>query len=195
MASRSAKDRKVTYEFPQFQPHDRLWELILHIAQFSEGDPTFGKVKLAKILYYTDFTSYRDYGQPVTGSAYRKMQRGPVPTHFLDILDEMAAGREIYIRKEKAFPTAVYEYERVMAVREANLVNFTGRDIMLVNELISRFWNKSAAEISDESHGIAWKLVGDNEPIPYEASLLSDEPLTEAETEWAIKVAQEYDLK
>ncbi len=195
MRRQPRKDIDVHYEFPELQPHNKLWELILHISQSSEGDPTFGKVKLAKILYYADFTSYRDYGQPITGSAYSRLPLGPVPKHFFDLLDEMTASREIYIRKEKVFPTATYEYERVMATREANLVSFTGRDITLVNELIERFWNKYAHDISDQSHGIAWQMVGDNESIPYEASRLSDEPLTEAELAWATKVAGEYGIE
>ena len=95
MNSQFRKDINVTYEFPNLEPHSRLWELILHIARCSEGDSTFGKVKLAKILYYADFASYRDYGQPVTGASYKKLQFGPVPSDFLDILDEMLESRKI----------------------------------------------------------------------------------------------------
>lgn len=192
MDNKSRKDIKVTYEFPQLEPHTRLWQLILHIAQCSEGDPTFGKVKLAKILYYADFTSYRDYGQPVTGASYKKLQFGPVPKDFLDILDEMKNSGEIYIRKEKAFPTATRDYDRVLAIHEANLVQFSGRDIALVDRLIRQFWNKSAGEISDQSHGFAWHVVGNNEPIPYSAALLSDEGITDEDIAQAQELIQAY---
>ncbi len=47
-----SRDEKVTpnptFEFPDIDPERRLWELILYVAEKSEGDPTFGKVKLAK---------------------------------------------------------------------------------------------------------------------------------------------------
>ncbi len=192
MKRASRKVTEATYEFPNLEPHSRLWELILHIARCSEGDPTFGKVKLAKILYYADFASYRDYGQAITGASYKKLQFGPVPKDFLDILDEMENGREIYIRKEKAFPPALHDYDRVMAIREANLVQFSGRDIALVDRLIRQFWNKSATEISDQSHGIAWQAVENNELIPYSAALLSDEGITDEDVERAQALIQTY---
>lgn len=195
MSNEANKPIKVTYEFPDLHPHEKLRELILYIAKNSEGDQTFGKVKLAKILYYTDFLSYRDYGQPVTGSGYKKLQFGPVPVHFFDLLDQMLQTGDIFVRKEKAFENATYDYDRVMAVREADLLEFTGRDIALVNDLIKRFWKKSATEISEQSHGIAWQLVELNETIPYEASLLSDESLSDSEMEWALRIAQEYGLQ
>jgi hypothetical protein len=192
MSNQVGKDINLTYDFPNLNPHTRLWELILHIARYSEGDPTFGKIKLAKILYYADFTSYREYGKPITGSAYKKLQFGPVPTHFFDILGEMETNGEIYIRKEKAFPTAIHDYERVLAVREASLEDFSGRDITIVNDLIKGFWNKSATDISNDSHGIAWESVDIKEQIPYELSILSDEELTKEEIARSWELIKEH---
>lgn len=171
----------MTYEFPQLNAHSRIWQLILHVARYSEGDPTFGKVKLAKILYFADFVSYRDYGAPITGARYIKRQLGPVPNDFFDILDEMQGSGEIFIRDEKAFPGSTYDYQRVLARRTADLVEFSGRDITVVNDIIKDFWNKSAKEISDLSHGIPWEIVQLQEAIPYELSIISDEALTDDE--------------
>lgn len=185
------KNSKFTLEFPQMHPEKRLQELIIYIAERAEGDETFGRVKLAKILFFADFTSYQLYNQPVTGTAYIHWQKGPVPEGFLDILDEMEANGHIITRAE---PYYQYEQKRVVARRKADVTMFSGRDIQLVEDLIRLYWGKSAAEIADSSHGVAWNLVAQNEKIPYQASLLSDEPLTEKELEIAMQIARENGL-
>ena len=62
----------------EFEP-DKFRELIVYICKKSEGDPTFGAVKLNKILYYADFAAYRILGKPITGAQYQKLREGPAP--------------------------------------------------------------------------------------------------------------------
>jgi uncharacterized phage-associated protein len=182
----------ITFEFPAMQPGQRLQELILYIADRLQGDDTFGKVKLAKVLYFADFASYRMYKQPVTGSAYIRWQYGPVPQNYLDILDEMETNGYIAIKKKLHYR---HEQTRIIALRNADLTMFSGRDIQLVEDLIRDFAGKNATELSQLSHGIAWKLPKPDEKIPYETSLLSDEPLTQSEIDHAMQLAREYGLE
>ena len=42
-------------------------ELVLHISQKCADDPSFGAVKLNKILFFADFASSAHYGTPITG--------------------------------------------------------------------------------------------------------------------------------
>ena len=129
-----------TYEFPEMQPQQRLQELILYIADRLQGDPAFGKVKLAKILYFIDFTSYRLYKKPVTGAAYIRLPHGPVPQPYFDILDEMQANGYIAIREEAVFD---YNQQRIMAIRRADVKLFSGRDIQLVEDVIRHLRGKT----------------------------------------------------
>jgi uncharacterized phage-associated protein len=181
----------ITLEFPDMNPAERLQELIIYIAERMAGDETFGRVKLAKLLYFADFSSFRMYKRPITGSAYVHWNQGPVPQGFLDILEEMETNGHIITRSEAYFQ---YEQKRPVARRKADLTRFSGRDIQLVEELIRRYWGKTATEVGDLSHGVAWKLVAQNEKIPYEMSFLSDEPLTETELERVIQAGKEYGL-
>ena len=59
-------------------------ELVLYIAEQSEGDPRFGAVKLNKILYYSDFEAFRVLGESITGATYRKLSEGPAPLQMLE---------------------------------------------------------------------------------------------------------------
>jgi hypothetical protein len=182
---------KITIEFPERQPEKRLRELILYLADLSQGDPTFGKVKLAKLLYFADFTSYRLYGVPITGAKYIKMERGPVPAAFLDLLDEMKSTGQIDIRQE---PYYNYDQHRVIARQQPDLTIFTGRDIALIDRFVRDFWGKTAKEISELSHDMGWRVANLKEPIPYQASLLSDEGVTREDIDHAQKLNEKYGL-
>ena len=45
-------------------------ELVLYIAQACEADPDFGMVKLNKVLFNADFTSYARQGVSITEEEY-----------------------------------------------------------------------------------------------------------------------------
>jgi hypothetical protein len=169
-------------DFAEMQPQTRLRELILHIADSCLGDSTFGKVKLAKILYFADFTSFRLYGKPVTGATYIKLPRGPVPQDFFEQLETMETNGDIFLRIE---PYYTYEQHRIIPKRVADLTLFSGRDIGLVDKIINDIKGKSAQYVSELSHALAWRVVEMNAPIPYEAALLSDEEVTEEDVESA----------
>jgi len=55
---------------------------------------------------------------------------------------------------------------------------FSRDDLQYVDRSIERFWELTAAEASDESHGVAWKTRDDLDRLPYDAALLSDEKLS-----------------
>ena len=45
----------------------KMKELILYLAARSEDDPRFSSTKLNKLLFYCDFTAYRQLGRSITG--------------------------------------------------------------------------------------------------------------------------------
>src|SRR6267142_5186231 len=173
---RSNSNPQPTYEFGGADARARLKELILYIAQRCESDPTFNSTKLNKILFWSDFGCYIQHGSPVTGVAYMRLPKGPGPKHLLPVRQEMVDDGEIIIRKiQKIDWTA----NKVIPLREPNLDLFTPQQISLVEQIIQECWGKTADEVSEASHGIAWRVVGDKDLIPYELAFLSDEPPTE----------------
>jgi hypothetical protein len=42
--------------------------------------------KIFKILYFADRNHFADYGRPISGDNYIKMEDGPVPSNLYDIL-------------------------------------------------------------------------------------------------------------
>lgn len=67
----------------------RFRELILYISQKCADDSTFGSVKLNKILFFSDFLTYAEFGEPITGFVYQKLANGPAPNRLLPIRNDM----------------------------------------------------------------------------------------------------------
>lgn len=179
-----------TYSFPDMDSDERLKELIIYISDKCSGDSRFGATKLNKILYFADFISYLNYGEPITGAAYIKQQRGPVPRDLRDIRDDMEAEGEITVRSKRVFD---YVEQRVVPLREANLEPFSARDIGLIDEIIEAMWGRPAYAVSRLSHDAAWKMANQGEGIPYQAVYLSDEGIDEDDIRRGRELVAEYE--
>ena len=49
-----------------------------------------------------------------------------------------------------------YQQQRVVPLRSADLSIFTAAEIAAVDKIVDAFWNHTATEVSEFSHGIAW---------------------------------------
>jgi|SRR5579871_1973625 len=178
-----------TYDFPDRFPEERLRELILYIAAQCEEEPTFGAVMLNKILWFLDASAYADTGKPITGTAYIKLPNGPVPERMQAILSRMQTEKEVFVHERERFG---YKQKRIVPLREPNLADFTAEEIAHVSKVIRALCRYTAKEVSELSHSRAWKIAAIGERIPYEAVFLSNEPVTEADEEWARRLQQKY---
>ncbi len=178
-----------TYEFPEMSPRDRVRELILFIAEKLKNDPHFGRTKLAKIMFFSDFASYRKHGRPVSGSKYIRLDRGPVPNDYNSIMQEMERNGLLETNSREVHK---YVQKRPVAKRKADLNGFSAQDIEVVEQTINELDKMNATELSHRTHGIAWRLSEGQHYIPYEYALYSDEPLTDEELVHAEKLARQY---
>lgn len=187
-----AKKHELTYEFPQLDGEAKLRELILYITDKASSAPKFGMTKLNKILYFSDFLWYKHTGKPITGVKYMRLDNGAVPQRMKAIRDQMVANGEIVVRETK-FPNRQSQH-RILPRDDANLDKyFTPAQVAWVDEVIRILWDDTADEVSETSHGIAWKVYDiQKELIPYEAALLSEEPITMSDIERTGELAKEY---
>jgi hypothetical protein len=149
----------------------KLRELILYISDKCGYDSNFGMVKLNKIILFADVISYLRDGESITGTEYMKLKNGPVPVHMIQILEYMKDRGEVVIKSQ---PNGVYIQKRVIPLRNADLDCFTAKDIALVEEVIHSLSRFNATNVSNLSHGTAWKVPAEKDIIPYEAFFLSD---------------------
>jgi len=170
------------------RPEDlRLRELILHIARQSEGDESFGAVKLNKLLFQIDFTAYLKFGKPVTGQEYFALEHGPAPRRMKAVLEAMKAQEEAATRVDDFHG---YRLQRTFALREADLSGFKPEEIALVDHVVRDCWDQRGTELSAASHEfIGWKVAKEGETIPYSVALVCRRELTKTEQEVAKSVA------
>lgn len=155
----------------KFPDDEKFRELILFLAEASEGDDPFGAVKLNKLLFYVDFFAYITFGKAVTWHVYQKLENGPAPRALLPIQKKMLENGDIAFSERKYFGLL---QKRVMALREPNLEVFSGPEVQLMNQAVKEFWGKSATEMSRLSHEfLGWELAEIGEDIPYQVSLVS----------------------
>lgn len=171
---------KLTYNVSLPGGTARLKELILYIADKCRDDPTFGAVKLNKVLYHSDFRSFERFGIPITGADYQRLERGPAPLALKIVEREMESQGEINVR---TVPYGPYSQKRVTALRDADLSFFSAQDIAIVDAVIGELWGQTALRVSEGSHGRPWKTRNNGDRIPYEAAYLSNEPVTEEDVD------------
>jgi hypothetical protein len=180
---------RLTYRVDLPDGQRRLKELVLYIADKCETDERFGATKLNKILFYSDFRSFRKYGRPITGEKYKSLDRGPAPLAMVPVQREMVQSSDIVIRKKSYHGK---EQHRVTPLREADIEIFSGRDIAIVDEVIDELWEWNAVQASEKSHGIQWRTSHIGDLIPYESAHLSDEEITGKDVGRTLELSEEF---
>jgi hypothetical protein len=149
---------KFTYETALPDRDRRFRELIIYISDKCSDDPSYGATKLNKILWGADFLSFLNRGKPITGEKYQRLEKGPAPVRLRPIRSAME-GKDIIVRPMNYYGKLQY---RIVPLRSADLSIFTGEEIAVVDEVIEFCRNKSATEISELSHGKAWRTRYDS---------------------------------
>jgi hypothetical protein len=169
----------------------KLAELILYVSERCSTHKLFGATKLNKILYLADMYSYLRTGEPITGVAYRKLEKGPVPTRLVQVRAKLEAEGALAVRSS---PVYTFSQERTIALRDADLSRFNGSDIALVDAVIEQLKDKTSEQVSEMTHDMAgWKVVNYGDDIPYVTIFVDDEPeITEVQVEQAKRVRQRF---
>lgn len=171
---------------------DKFKELIVYVAERCADDPSFGAVKLNKILYYADFDAYRELGEPISGATYRKLSEGPAPKELLKARNELIEHGRVTLEERTFFNRA----QKRLVLTQGEVSNpelFSIGQRQVVDQVIQFFWGKSAREVSDYSHREpGWIAASDREQIPYETAGMSPDPIDQETEEFALNRAREY---
>ncbi len=175
---------------PIFNP-EKFETLVLFIAHRRKDDERFGRTKLAKALFYSEFDAYREQGEALTGATYIRMPFGPFPQQLESTEASLSDRGVVYLD----YVTDVYEEKRIIPLGptpdlatlfEPWVSDFVGR-------WTDRVASATAREISRLSHHHPGWLLAERtgEPIPYETTFLPQERPTGLQAERAKKVAHE----
>lgn len=144
---------------------DKLKASILFFV--SSGDIVdLGKTKLMKLLYYADFDHFEQYGEPITGARYTRMDQGPVPREAFDVLDEMIESGALKFKLE---PVGPYQRHCFHPVAEPNLGLFSGPEMDTLHRVTEMWRAHSKNQIVAAAHGEApWLACDNGDDIAYE---------------------------
>jgi len=174
-------------------------KLLNSLLFFAKNTRHLNLTKLSKLLYFLDFTHFKQTGYPSIGLKYYAFQKGPLPKDFwLEIKDgnvpEDFRGKIALIPKIDELDPNFKEME-VRAIKNPDLSVFTPREVKILNELAFIFKNAKAWEISEVSHlpnqpwDITIKRVGEKCLIDY---LLGIDEKSEVDLEEARESLKDY---
>ena len=181
-----------THTTRQFS-RSRFRELILYCALKSESHRFFGATKLNKCLFYADFLAYRALGTSITGAEYLALEHGPAPRQFVAEREAMVRDNDIAIQHRT-------RQQRVIALREPDLGDFSGAEIAIVDQVIDALRTLDAGDVSEISHAfLGWKAAraeseatGRQVAIPYSTALVSNQPMDEFQESHGLDLAIKY---
>lgn len=143
------------------QSYSKLKNIMLY---FIEKCHTVFNTKMNKLLFYTDFLSYKKYGHGMSGLAYKAIQFGPVPIRWdrvYSLIDDIYS--EIVVLPSGSCGT------KLCATLSPDYNSFSTEELDILELVLNKFKDMSATEISEVSHKEeAWmKYYNKNQMIDY----------------------------
>lgn len=149
----------------------KFTELVHYICHKSDHEK-LGAVKLNKILWFSDVLNFLGWGVSITGSAYIKRQRGPVPSNILYTLEQLKSEGVLDITEKPVYGFTKREY---VSLKEPNIDIFKPHEISLIDEVIDTITcGHTATSISELTHDDIWEMAEIGEIIPYETIMVAN---------------------
>ena len=146
---------------------ERFKEVLLYILNKVGAKPNVGETVIYKLLYFIDFDYYERYEEQLIGATYLKNRFGPTPTEFKKIVAQMIEEREIERLKSNYFQ---YDQTKYLPLRKPNLSRLRASEIEVIDDVLNRLADWSAAQISEYSHNdVPWLTADEGSPLEYEA--------------------------
>ncbi len=142
--------------------YDKYKQMILAFLREGKKIP---KTKLAKLLYFADFSWYYSHLQSMSGMQYRKIQYGPVTDAYFRIIDEMSDNGEINIDLTEDGAMLISETRSGAKVA---LSKINKDEEKLIKNIEKKWQGKKTAEIVDFTHKqFPYLFAQDNEIVSY----------------------------
>lgn len=128
--------------------------------------PHVGKTVLWKLLYFSDFDYYELYECSITNERYCKLERGPAPRDWDQVVESLVKEGKIDTKK-KLFHGKVQQ--KFISLRNPDLDSLSAEELTVINNVIKKYGSMNASQISEFSHrDMPWKATDLNEDIDYE---------------------------
>lgn len=135
---------------------NKIFALIKYLSQ---NIVNLTKTKLAKLLWYSDFLTYKKYNRGITGLAYCHLPYGAVPYLY----DELINDKKITCEIEYKGDSEKYLIKDCKSDSELSI-----EELEIINEIISKFKDMNTKEVVKYMHKeTAYLETSKNEYISY----------------------------
>lgn len=157
--------RKFTFDREKFK------RLVHYIIWKCPVPAKLGSVKLHKILWKIDTSTYLQTGKPLTGARYVKRQWGPCAAALMRVTGELWNDRAITMWRDRKF-AGDYQKDVYQANRPADPDFLSPEEKSTADHWIKTIClEHTAKSASEESHGLAWEVAKMGEDLPMQAIL------------------------
>lgn len=165
----------------------KLEKIINYIIYSFRDEPLkLGKLKLAKILWFSDRAFMYKYSETLTGLEYIKMQYGPLPKKYDKILKSLENDRVIHSYLSNAYVDDDRKQICFHSLIEPDMNDFNAKEIQIIDEVITKLKDEKATTLSNKTHDELWRSLKFGEIMPIEAVFWNDiEPVNEEDIKWA----------
>ncbi|MCX6713977.1 MAG: DUF4065 domain-containing protein [Candidatus Vogelbacteria bacterium] len=146
-------------ESPNYEKYRQM------ILAFLREGGKIPKTKLAKLLYFADFSWFYYHLESMSGMQYRKIQYGPVTDAYFRIIDEMFDGGEISITQTEDGAMLI---SQTRSGAKVPLSKINKEEEKLIGKIEEKWKGKKTAEIVDFTHKqLPYLYAQDNEIVSY----------------------------
>lgn len=154
-------------------------KLLNAVLFFAKNTKRPNLTKMLKLLYFLDFTHFKQTGYPSIGLEYYAWEKGPVPKKFWVevkdgiIPDDFGGKLAIFILENQEDPLLSRKELLFKAIAKPDLTVFTPREIEILEHLADIYRDTPAYLMSEVTHlrNEPWdttkKTKGLNNPIDY----------------------------
>jgi transcriptional regulator with XRE-family HTH domain len=146
---------------------NKFKEVLLYILNRIGSKPNVGETVIYKLLYFIDFDFYEKYEDQLIGATYLKNRYGPTPVEFKKLVEKMIRDKEITKIKSEYFQ---YPQTKYLPLRKADLSELRANEIEIIDDVLKRLSDMSAAQLSEYSHNdVPWLTTDEGKAIEYES--------------------------
>jgi uncharacterized phage-associated protein len=123
-------------------------KLINATIYFANHTKYCGKTKLLKLLYFLDFSYFKQTGKPVTGLDYFAWEMGPVPTDFFEELSgKMKPDMKIAINELPG-----EGFQQIRPKKQFDSQYFSNKEMKLLDDIAFIFKDAKADAMVESTH-------------------------------------------
>jgi hypothetical protein len=170
----------------------KFTEAVLYVATRLEADAAGGAVELNKALFHAEFSHMRAHRRSITGAEYQRLEWGPAPRRLRPVRTILISKGDAELRKEDFLGKTL---ERLVPLRAPDESVFTDSEKQSLDQAIELVVGRTSSDVSDASHDEpGWRMVEEQEAIPYEAAFLRWPVVTETVRRRVTELAPERPL-